>query len=125
MEAEVAVGVAQSAPHERRRGLGLRGDALGQRLLARILVGVGGQRGLAGEEVLDGGGEALPVRLGHTLLEAGGEIGEDELADLVRAEPLGVNQAVGDAAGGTLGASCDAANEHGPRIAWGAPDVNQ
>ena len=56
------------------------------------------------------------MRLGDAQLETGGEMGEDELADLAGAETLGVDQAVGDAADGTVGASCDAPDEHGPKI---------
>ena len=43
-------------------------------------------------------------------------MGEDDLTDLLGAETLGVDEAVGDAAGGTLGAGFDAADEHDARI---------
>ena len=115
LEAEVAIAVAQAAADERGDGAGLGGDALGEFALGRIGVGVG-QRTLAGQLVADGGGEAFPVGAGDAPIEAGGEMGEDDLANLGTAA-LGVDEAVGGAAGSAVGAGLDAPDEHSPMLA--------
>ena len=70
------------------------------------------------------GGDALGQRaLGDALLEAGGELGQDQLAGLAGAATQGVGQAVGDAAGGALGARFDAADEYRAALPQGRPCV--
>ena len=122
LEAEIAIAVAQAAADERGDGAGLGGDAVGEFALGRIGVGVG-QRTLAGQLVADGGGEAFPVGAGDAPFEAGGEMGEDDLADLGTAA-LGVDEAVGGAAGSAVGAGLDAPDEHSPMLAENFKYVN-
>ena len=120
LEAEVAIAVAQAAADERGDGAGLGGDALGEFALGRIGVG---QRTLAGQLVADGGGEAFPVGAGDAPIEVGGEMGEDDLANLGTAA-LGVDEAVGGAAGSAVGAGLDAPDEHSPMLAEKSKSVN-